>query len=256
MQKNIFVRKNLILGISFIFTVLVTSPFVSAAGKSLPGLSADQALAVLKEGNLRFIHGKSMHDGPSEARRLSLVNGQRPHSILLSCSDSRVPPEVLFDQGLGDLFVVRVAGNILDDSTAASIEYAVEHLGARLIVVMGHDSCGAVKAALTSSCDSHAASPDLDHLITTLHRSVGCKSEKNKDIETLIENDPLLRKPAMKNAEFVAQHMVRRSAIIRHYVEHGELKIIPAHYSLKQGEVYFETGHHDSYRSPHESIDD
>lgn len=245
MQKNIFIRKNLIVSISLLFTISVFSLSGSAAGKTTPSVNADQALAILKEGNLRFIQGRSIHDSPSEARRLSLVNGQKPHSILLSCSDSRVPPEVLFDQGLGDIFVVRVAGNILDDATAASIEYAVEHLGTRLIVVMGHDSCGAVKAALNSACDAHAPSPDLDHLITTLHRSVGCKSEKNRDIEYLLENDPLLRKPAMKNAEFVAHHMLKRSTIIRDHVEHGEVKIIPAHYSLKEGSVYFESENHE-----------
>jgi len=202
-------------------------------------VSPEQALKLLKDGNERFIEGKMIHNDSSELRRESVVDAQKSHTIVLSCSDSRVPPEIVFDQGLGDLFVVRVAGNILDDATAASIEYAVENLGTRLIVVMGHDSCGAVKAALSASCTAHAESPDLDHLISTIQRSVGCKAEAQMNLEKLIESDPLLRKPVMKNAQFVAQHLVKRSQIVKKYVDSGRLLIIPAIYSLKSGIISF-----------------
>lgn len=214
-------------------------PANAANSRHSPGVSAEQALKLLKEGNERFIDGKMVHNDSSELRRESVVEGQKPHTIILSCSDSRVPPEIVFDQGLGDLFVVRVAGNILDDATSASIEYAVEHLGTRLIVVMGHDSCGAVKAALSASCTAHADSPDLDHLISTIQRSVGCKSEVQMNLMKLLETDPFLRKPVMKNAQFVAQHLVKRSRIVKKYVDSGKLQIIPAIYSLKAGTVSF-----------------
>lgn len=225
-----------------LFLIQVLPNFSDAATKGpTSGVSAAQALSFLKEGNLRFVQGKPLHEMQMEAHRQSLIHEQKPFAILLSCSDSRVPPEIIFDQGLGDLFVVRVAGNILDDATAASIEYAVDHLGSRLIVVMGHDSCGAVKAALSSSCEAHAASPDLDHLISSIQRAVGCKSSKDLrlalDLE--LEKDPLIRKSVMKNAQFVARHLGKRSVILKKYLDSGELKIIPAIYSLEQGTVEF-----------------
>jgi carbonic anhydrase len=107
------------------------------------GVGADEALARLVEGNKRFVEMKLTHPEQDIACRTTLAKGQQPFAVILGCSDSRVPPEVIFDQGLGDLFVVRVAGNVADDIGIASIEYAVEHLGSRLIVVLGHERCGA-----------------------------------------------------------------------------------------------------------------
>ena len=112
-----------------------------------PKVSPADALARLKAGNQRFVAGKLQHPHQDSKRRAELAKGQQPFAIVLGCADSRTSPEVLFDQGLGDLFVVRVAGNVLDDHALASIEYAVEHLGAQLIVVLGHQRCGAVQAA-------------------------------------------------------------------------------------------------------------
>ena len=112
------------------------------------GLTAEEALQRLAEGNARYVAGKASHPDQTTERRAGLVAGQSPFAIVLTCSDSRVAPELFFDQGLGDLFVIRNAGNVLDDHVIGSMEYAVEHLQAALIVVVGHEKCGAVSAAV------------------------------------------------------------------------------------------------------------
>src|SRR5262249_7515934 len=113
-------------------------------------LSAKEAFAALEEGNRRFVEGNLTVGTALKEKRKALIADQKPEAIVLSCSDSRVPPELVFDQGLGELFTVRAAGEALSTSTVASIEYAIEHLGTHLLVVLGHESCGAVRAALES----------------------------------------------------------------------------------------------------------
>jgi carbonic anhydrase len=110
-------------------------------------LTGDQALQELMNGNKRYVAAELAHPNQTAARRAEVAKGQDPFAIIVGCSDSRVPPEIIFDQGLGDLFVTRVAGNIVDDVVLGSIEYAAEHLGVPLIVVLGHKRCGAVEAA-------------------------------------------------------------------------------------------------------------
>src|SRR5262252_9569528 len=118
------------------------------AQEASPALSADEALKKLIAGNERYVRAKVNHPDESLARRKELTTGQHPFAVILGCADSRVSPELLFDEGLGDLFVIRVAGNIVDDAVLGSIEYAVEHLDTKLIVVLGHEKCGAVSAAV------------------------------------------------------------------------------------------------------------
>ena len=122
-----------------------------------------------KQGNKRFLKGNVRKDGIDSATIKKLSEGQKPHAIVLSCSDSRVPPEIIFDQKLGEVFVVRTAGQSLDSMAIASIEYAVAHLGSNLILVMGHESCGAVKAALSTLNGGDAGSPSLNKLVGDLH---------------------------------------------------------------------------------------
>ena len=110
--------------------------------------NADEALEVLLAGNARFVAGRWQHDHETMARRAALAAGQKPFAVVLGCADSRVPPELVFDAGFGDLFVIRVAGNVVGGDEAGSIEYAVGHLGTRLVLVLGHEGCGAVTAAL------------------------------------------------------------------------------------------------------------
>ena len=118
------------------------------AGPAAPTLSPQDAWARLRAGNARFVDGRPEHPNQSFAHRIEVAKGQHPYAIVLTCSDSRVPPEILFDTGLGDIFVIRVAGNTADDAAIASMEYAVEHLHVPLIVVLGHERCGAVQAAV------------------------------------------------------------------------------------------------------------
>lgn len=132
-------------------------------------VSAEASLSILKQGNKRFLKGNVRKDGIDSATIKKLSEGQKPHAIVLSCSDSRVPPEIIFDQKLGEVFVVRTAGQSLDSMAIASIEYAVAHLGSNLILVMGHESCGAVKAALSTLNGGDAGSPSLNKLVGDLH---------------------------------------------------------------------------------------
>ena len=119
----------------------------------------DQALQMLVTGNRRYVSGQALHPNQSAERRQALVSGQQPFAAVLACADSRVPPEVFCDQGLGDLFVVRNAGNVVDDVVLGSLEYAVEHLGAPLVAVIGHTRCGAITAAVQGGhAPGHSAS--------------------------------------------------------------------------------------------------
>ncbi|MGZ3798075.1 MAG: carbonic anhydrase, partial [Pseudobdellovibrionaceae bacterium] len=146
------------------FSQMETTPQTPSQSheKADTGVNAKTALAWLKNGNTRYLKGTLRKDGQSNKDRERLVTGQKPHTIILSCSDSRVPPEVLFDQKLGEIFVIRTAGEALDNAAIASVEYALEHLGSHLLVVMGHESCGAVKAAFSTLKGEDAGSPALD----------------------------------------------------------------------------------------------
>lgn len=114
----------------------------------MASLNVDEALQRLFEGNERYRSGRSIHPNQGVGRREEVQRGQSPFAAILGCSDSRVPPELIFDQGIGDLFIIRVAGNVVDDMVLGSMEYAVDHLGVRLVVVLGHQRCGAVQAAV------------------------------------------------------------------------------------------------------------
>src|SRR5215469_7214849 len=131
-------------------------------------VSADQALAKLMEGNKRYSSNKEQHPDESLARRRELQQSQQPFAVILSCADSRVPPELIFDQGLGDLFVIRVAGNIAADDDLASIEYSVEHLHTKLVLVLAHEKCGAVTAAI----EGGKAPGHLKTLVSAIQPSV------------------------------------------------------------------------------------
>jgi carbonic anhydrase len=195
------------------------------------GIAPEVSLRWLKNGNVRFMRKRFRADGKGAADRLRLLKGQKPHAIVLSCSDSRVPPEHVFDQALGEVFVIRVAGEALDSSVIASIEYALEHLGSRLLVVMGHDSCGAVKAAVTIPAGKTAGSPSLDALLADIRPRV-----------TPVMRNPLVEDVKVEssvNATKVAEDLVLRSPLIRQKVEGGSLKIVPALYNMGPGNVQF-----------------
>lgn len=213
-----------------IVSVLLVSS-VGLAEEHKPGISPSTSLNWLVNGNKRFYKSNVRKDGqsPSDIERLS--TGQTPHAIILSCSDSRVPPEVVFDQKLGEIFVVRTAGEALDNNVIGSIEYAVEHLGSNLIVVMGHTSCGAVKAALGSLDGSSAGTPALDGLVQDIHpRIQAYKGAKPS---------PNVEKESWSNTEGVARDLIVRSKLLKEHLEAGKLMVVPSLYSLETGRVIF-----------------
>lgn len=199
---------------------------------SSSGVSPEKSWGWLKNGNIRFIKARLRADGQSQADVKRLKDGQTPHAIILSCSDSRVPPEVVFDQKLGEVFVVRTAGEALDSSAIASIEYAVSHLGSRLIVVMGHTSCGAVKAALATLKGQDAGSPALNKLVADLHPRL--QSYKEMEPSNGVE------KESWSNTRGVAKDLAERSQIIAEKVKTGDLVIKVALYYLDSGAVIWE----------------
>jgi len=197
------------------------------------GIEPTKALKWLKNGNQRFLKKNFRKDGQSRLDVARLNLGQKPHTIVLSCSDSRVPPEIVFDQKLGEIFVVRTAGETLDSSGIASIEYAVAHLGARLILVMGHTSCGAVKAAIGTLNGSDAGSEHLNKLVSDIHprlKAAGLGTDASGN----------LSKESWANAKGVAKDLVARSALLADAVKSGDLQITSSLYNLDSGSVDFE----------------
>ncbi len=189
-------------------------------------VNADDALARLREGNARYVAGNARHANNDPARRSSLTAGQAPYACILGCADSRVPPELVFDEGLGDLFTVRVAGNIFSPEVAGSIEYAVVHLGVQLVVVLGHQSCGAVGAAL--------ADMDTPGDINALIKAIVPACEEAKGLE----GDALTN--AVKiNARNMAQALLAREPALADARRKGTVRIVPAYYKLDSGEVEF-----------------
>src|SRR5437588_1918638 len=194
---------------------------VFAADHPVTSVSADAALAKLKEGNARFVGSKVSQGKPTAARRAETAQSQHPFAIILGCADSRTSPEIVFDQTIGDLFVVRNAGNLVDDHALGSIEYGVEHLGARLIVVLGHTSCGAVKAAL----ESDHAPGHVDSLVRDIQPAI--KAAKGKSGDALSD-------AITENARLVADQIKAKAAL-------GDLakevRIVFAVYDLNTGKI-------------------
>lgn len=204
----------------------------SHSGNAAPaGRPPRESLELLRQGNQRFVENKMTSPRRDDKTRMELSGTQRPFAVVLSCSDSRVPPEVVFDQGLGDVFVVRNAGHVLDAGPIASVEYALEHLGARLIVVMGHESCGAVKAALSTPVGKSAGSVDLDRLVAKIRPHLGSLKP--------MSSDKLLRGPVKANTAGVARELVKKSAIVRDKLQHQEVSLVTAIYGLSSGQVEF-----------------
>lgn len=196
------------------------------------GVPADTALGWLKNGNKRFLKGHVRKDGQSRKDIARLSKGQSPHAIVLACSDSRVAPETVFDEKLGELFVIRTAGEALDDNVIGTIEYAIEHLHPHLLVVMGHTSCGAVNAAIKTIGGASAGSPALNHLVADIHPRI------RASMATPPSPDGF--RQSFDNAKGVVNDLSARSEIIRKAVESGKITPVSALYNLDSGEVIFE----------------
>jgi carbonic anhydrase len=207
-----------------------SSGAAQAAGTSAKGaiLTPREALARLMTGNERFRKGEMLHQGQDAKQRESLVASQSPFAVILSCSDSRVPPAVVFDQGLGDLFVVRVAGNSVTRAGLESIDYAVDHLGTKLIMVLGHDSCGAVSGAV-KECPPSGGEPSVSmpEIFANICPAVDRARKAGGDV--------LSRAIDMNVEDQVA--ILKRSAQFEKRVKDGSLMIVGARYDLRTGEV-------------------
>jgi carbonic anhydrase len=222
-----------------------------------PMIPPAEALSRLKEGNGRFTAGNMQHAHESAEdraymaknsyenagaiplgmtseqaakRRAELTKSQHPFAIILSCSDSRVPPEIVFDEGLGDLFIVRVAGNVLNDEGLGSIEYGVDVLGARLIVVLGHQSCGAVDAAMKTIAAKGKAPGHIQSLVAAIKPVVD--SMPKGDLDTMIN----------ANVKYVVESLRSSTPILKARVDSGEVQVIGGCYTLDTGVVTFLEG--------------
>ena len=192
----------------------------------MENLNWQTALNRLKKGNLHFIEDKLDGKLQNSSRREELVSGQKPYAIILSCADSRVVPEFTFDTGLGELFVIRVAGNVANTSTLASIEYAVAHLGVKLILVLGHENCGAITAAVQNQ--NSTIDKNFAHLFRYIAPAI--RLAKSNDINIIVKS----------NARLTAENIYKNSSIIKKAVDEAKVKIVPAYYHLESGKVDFE----------------
>ena len=196
----------------------------------LRDLPTDDPLTLLKKGNKRFVLNKTQYVNEDSIRVKELIKGQNPQAVIVGCSDSRVAPEVLFDQGLGDLFVIRTAGNVMDNFELGSIEYAAEHLHTKLIVVMGHTSCGAIKAMLEhcnpeTSHQQHAIPGHIASIVKALEKSVSDKSTPDQ--------------AAISNVRNGVNQLKNSDPILKGLYEKGEVQIVGAIYHIETGEVEF-----------------
>jgi carbonic anhydrase len=206
--------------ISLFFVLFV--PFLFA--QEHEGVNPDEALVKLMEGNSRYVMSTYTHPNQSLERRAEVAKGQKPFAIIVTCSDSRVPPEILFDQGLGDLFVIRVAGNIVDDHALGSIEYAAEHLGVKLVIVLGHERCGAVDATVKGG----TAPGHISSLVKDIKPSVEkARKEKGDLLENSIKNNTLAVTKKIESSKPILEELVKK----------GHIKVVSARYDLDDGKV-------------------
>lgn len=206
-----------------IFLLFLLNPLQAEPAKP----EAQELLAKLKEGNQRFVDLKTKHPNLGKERRQLLKGVHKPFAVIVSCSDSRVPPEIIFDQGLGDLFIVRSAGNTVDNLGLGSIEYAVAVLEAPLVIVMGHEKCGAVSAAMSGKAlPGHIA--DVGKSITLTDTGKSCNMEDKLDCAII------------GNVEGVAEKIKNSQPVLAPLVQSGKMLVIGAYYDFETGKVLFD----------------
>jgi carbonic anhydrase len=204
----------------FLVCAAASVPF---AGEPITGVAPDAALQKLVAGNKRYATDSLSHPEQTAQRRLDVAKGQHPFAVIVSCSDSRVPPEILFDQGIGDLFVIRTAGEVVTEVELGSIEYAVEHLGVQLVMVLGHERCGAVDATVKGG----EVQGNIASIVELIKPAVEAARKKSGD---LLENS------IKANITRVAEK-IGASTLIKKLVEENKVKIIRAYYDLDDGTV-------------------
>lgn len=191
-------------------------------------MGPEWATSLLLEGNDRFATGRSVHPHQGTDRRTTLTGGQNPFAVVIACSDSRVAPEIVFDRGIGDLFVIRTAGNVVDDIAIGSIEYAVAHLGVSLVMVLGHSNCGAVKAVVGGGeAEGHIGSI-VDEIAPALE-TVRSESDAGSDVDEVE-----VRK---ENVRQVVKKLETCEPILSTAVSDGSLQVVGAYYDMPSGRV-------------------
>lgn len=220
-----FKIKRFLVGLSI--GLLVILPFRVFAASEESGISADEALKLLVDGNNRFVSGKLEAKNLGDERRKELTQGQKPFATILSCSDSRVPPEHIFNQGLGDIFIIRVAGNVVDPIELGSVEYGAEHLNVPLVMVLGHRDCGAVKATLAGGEPEGNIGAIVKKIAPAVNTAKGKTTDKDALLDTAIE----------ENVRLTVNALTEKSPLLKHLVENGKLKIVAGIYDLSSGKV-------------------
>ena len=202
--------------------------------------TAQQALQRLKEGNRRFVERLRNHESTlAGAPQFQLTQEQKPFAIVLGCSDSRVPAEIVFDQGLGDLFVIRVAGNIVAPSLIGSVEFAAEQFGTRLVVVLGHSRCGAIQATLAHlRRPAENPSPNIRSIVERVRPSI----EGLLNTELRNDEDALIRQAVRANVGVSVSHLRYGSDVLERLIQNEGLAVVGAEYSLETGKVEFFDG--------------
>jgi carbonic anhydrase len=215
------------LRLAALFVVALGTASMTASPDVSAPQTPQQALGLLKAGNDRFVRNASSPVSLSVNRRRELGTGQHPFAMVLSCADSRVPPEFVFNVGLGDLFVIRTAGEVIDRSILATIEYGAEHLHIPLLVVMGHESCGAVKAAAETKTPPTSA--NLDYLLKAIQAARKPAAGDRDEVKTLV----------LANVEQVINDAMVKSPALQHLVDAGRLSVVGAYYELVSGRAIF-----------------
>jgi len=228
-------RISLFALVILVAAALASPTLATSAGS---GISADEAVRILKAGNARYVEGKLQHPHQDRARRaLTAAQGQHPLAAVLTCSDSRVPAEIIFDQGIGDIFVIRVAGNVAATDEIGSIEYAVDHLASPLVVVLGHSQCGAVTAVV----DDTKLPPNIASLVAPIKPAV----DKAREANPQAAKEVLLKAAITDNVWQALEDMLRQSPIIREKVKDNLVQVVGALYDLDSGQVQWLGPHPD-----------
>jgi len=218
------VKKSSMLFIVFVILLMSTATVFSASSVGSVSVSADEAINLLMAGNNRFVSESYSRPDIGQARIAELSNGQYPFAVIVACSDSRVAPELLFDQGLGDLFVIRTAGNIIDDIAIGSVEYAVANFGVNLALVLGHDGCGAVRATIAGG----KAEGHIDAIVQQIKPALATAKTKQGD---------LLTNTIAENIDQVVSRLQTSQPILANNVKSGKIKIVGGVYNLTDGLV-------------------
>lgn len=223
-------QKKARLALSLLLAASVS--IVSLPLNAAPMVASEESRELLVEGNQRFVSGRFGSKDLSKARRVDLAtNGQKPFAVVVSCSDARVPPELIFDQALGDLFVIRVAGNVVDNIEMGSIEYGIEHLHVPLIIVLGHEKCGAVQAAV----DGGDFTKNITAIVAKIQPAI---QSVQAGTSPHIHGNNIYEAVTEENVDKVVQQL-KESHVVQELMVQGQLQVIGAKYVQDSGQVQF-----------------